>query len=118
VFVPPLLTAEGGYMTYTVGPGGDLIVRWRLHELVHPFVSTFFEYVFGETIALPGPDRTLVPIQVPDLYLVRTQLGGILITAIGDLQLYSFLEVGHGEGVRKFYEEVRWGVGTRGVLIR
>ena len=39
------------------------------------------------------------------------------MTGIGDLQLFTFRRLVTARGVLKFYEEVRWGLGTRGVLI-
>jgi hypothetical protein len=120
VFVPTPVAAESSDANYRLGPGFDAIFRWRLHPLVHPFSSTFFEYISGDETAARVIDApgTYAAVKVPDLFLFRTQLGGIVVLRPADLQVFTFLEVGHGEGVLKFREEVRWGFGTRGVLIR
>lgn len=108
--------------SYKLGPGSDAIVRWRLHDRFHPFGATFFEYVVGDDVEYARLGTVPLSVDVPDLYTVRTHLGAILPLSYGqlprrnfaELQVYTFVEVGHGEGVRKLQEEARWGLGLRG----
>jgi hypothetical protein len=93
---------------YVIGPGGDAIVRWRLTRWVHPFSSTFAEYLLGATIDVDG-ERA----RVPDNYLVRNLTGVIFPGRIGDIQVFSSVSVGHGKGLRVFQEELLWGGGVR-----
>jgi hypothetical protein len=58
VFVPVIPAPD---TVYKVGPGFDAILRWRVHDVVQPFSSTFFEYIVGDTVAaqvVPRPPGT------------------------------------------------------------
>ena len=119
---------------YEVGPGADLIWRWRVHPRAHPFWSTFVEYLVGREVnalvehsfGATVVTADVVRAKVPDAYLLRTQLGVILPfepdppwrVVSGDLQLFHFLEYGHGEGLLRYDKDLRIGTGMRGVLFR
>jgi hypothetical protein len=100
--------ANGLERAYTMGPGFDAIVRWRLTDWIHPFSSTFGEYLIGNDFVWEGRW-----IQVPDAYLLRNLTGVIFPGKIGDIQLFSSLAVGHGKGLMVFREELLWGGGVR-----
>ena len=104
-------------------------MRWRLHERVHPFWSTFGEHIFGEEKETSSQDvqslYTLPPrFVVPNQYTLRSHLGAILPFAyeppsrsiVAELHVYTFFEMGHGEGLRKLQREARLGLGLRGEL--
>lgn len=93
---------------YIVGPGVDAIIRWRAHRRVHPFLSTFFEYLIGGE-RQDGTD-------VWDVYLLRAHLGVSFPGRVGDVQLFLSLAQGHGKGVNAALESFRFGGGLRMVL--
>ena len=92
-------------MFYTHGPGADLVVRWRLWDYIHPFLSIFGEYLFGAERADVG--------RVPDNYLVRGLLGIIVPSSYGDLQIFLSADVGHRKGLAVFTEEATIGGGIQ-----
>jgi hypothetical protein len=94
-----------GGSAYTHGPGGDLIVRWRLWEYIHPFLSVFGEYLLGTDVEPYG--------RFPDAYLVRGLLGIIVPSGYGDLYVYLSGDVGHRKGLAVFTEEATLGFGIR-----
>ena len=89
-----------GEGSYVGGPGADAIVRWRASEWVHPFSSTFAEFIAGAD-------------GVPDNYLVRNLTGLLLRGRFGDIQVFNSIEVGHGKGLNVFNKELRWVGGIR-----
>lgn len=98
-----------GERAYSVGPGGDVILRWLLSSRVRPFSASFAEYLFGRrTIWADGHD-----VRVPDDYLIRNLTGVAFPGAIGELQVFNALEIGHGKSLNVYREEVRWGGGIR-----
>jgi hypothetical protein len=98
-----------GTRAYSVGPGGDVIVRWRARQWMYPFSATFAEYMFGRRTRWDdGRD-----VQVPDNYLIRNLTGLAFPGTVGEIQVFSSLEIGHGKGLNVYREEVRWGGGIR-----
>jgi len=100
---------------YLQGGGADLILRWRLTHWIHPFISLFGEYVFGAVVH----DHELgggLPVRVPDHYLFRALVGGILPSKAGDLYLFVSTDVGHRKGLAVFTEEFAFTVGVRAVF--
>ena len=89
-----------GERSYTVGPGADLIVRWRLSRWVQPFSSTFAEVLLGAG-------------EVPDDVMLRNLTGVILPGRIGDLQVFTSVEIGNGKSLNVYKREARWGGGVR-----
>lgn len=85
---------------YSQGPGGDLIVRWRRWDHIHPFSSLFAEYLFGQT-------------GYPDAYLVRNLTGFVVPSQAGDIYLFMLADVGHRKGLAVFTEERTLGFGVR-----
>ena len=85
---------------YSQGPGADLILRWRRWTRVHPFSSTFAEYLFGTN-------------GFPDAYLVRNLTGVIFPSSHGDLYVFMSADVGHRKGLPVFTEEATLGFGLR-----
>jgi hypothetical protein len=85
---------------YSHGPGGDLIVRVRRWRRIHPFSSTFAEYLLGTD-------------GFPDAYLVRNLTGVIVPSQAGDLYLFVSADVGHRNGLAVFTEERTLGFGLR-----
>jgi hypothetical protein len=104
------LPAGGGdqLRLYRVGPGFDAIVRWRLTSWVHPFSSTFGEYLWGNGIEHEG-ER----LRVPDNHLLRNLTGLIFPGRFGEVQVFTSVSVGHGKGLQVFKEELLWGGGVR-----
>lgn len=98
-----------GERAYSVGPGGDAILRWNFTEWLVPFSATFAEYLFGrQTIWDDGRN-----VQVPDNYLVRNLTGVAFPGTVGEIQVFNALEIGHGKGFNVYHEQVRWGFGVR-----
>lgn len=98
-----------GTRAYSVGPGADVIVRWRRWEWLYPFSATFAEYMFGRRTRWDdGRD-----VQVPDDYLIRNLTGVAFPGTVGEIQVFTSLEIGHGKGLNVYREEVRWGGGIR-----
>lgn len=98
-----------GERAYSVGPGGDAILRWRFADWMLPFSATFAEYMFGRRVIWDdGRD-----VQVPDNYLIRNLTGLAFPGAMGEIQIFSALEIGHGKSFNVYREEVRWGGGLR-----
>ena len=94
---------------YSVGPGGDVIVRWNLSVWMRPFSATFAEYLFGRrTVWDEGRD-----VQVPDNYLIRNLTGVAFPGTVGEIQIFNAIEIGHGKGLNVYKEEFRWGGGIR-----
>jgi hypothetical protein len=91
------VTNAGGY---SQGPGGDLIVRWRRWNHIHPFSSLFAEYLFGRKI-------------YPDAYLVRNLTGFVVPSRAGDIYLFISADVGNRKGLAVFTEERTLGFGVR-----
>ena len=87
----------GGYKN---GPGGDLVVRWRLWRWVHPFTSFFGEYLFA-----------IAPF--PDAYLFRNLTGIMVPSKAGDIQVFLSADVGHRKGLAVYTEERTIGGGIR-----
>ena len=85
---------------YSQGPGGDLTVRWRRWNHIHPFSSLFAEYLFGKNI-------------YPDAYLVRNLTGFVVPSRAGDIYLFISADVGHRKGLAVFTEERTLGFGAR-----
>lgn len=98
-----------GERAYSVGPGGEAILRWRLSPWVHPFSSLYGEYVFGRNVRWDD-DRD---VRVPDNYRVRNLTGLAFPGRVGDIMIFNALEVGHGKGLHVYEEEFRWGGGIR-----
>lgn len=94
--------------SYTYGPGGDLIFRWHASDRIHPFNSTFAEYLFGEKFVSHDYVN-----KVPDNYLVRNLTGIVVRGKYADLHIFTSLEIGHGKGKIAFKEERRMGIGFR-----
>ena len=84
---------------YRYGPGGDLIVRWRRWEYVHPFSSLFAEYYFAK--------------DAPSPYFVRNLTGIIIPSRYGDTYLFLTGDVGHGKGFMVNREEASLGCGLK-----
>jgi len=109
LFVPvDLGQANGHQRGYIIGPGLDLVFRWRLSDWAHPFSSFFGEYLVGNEILFDG--RAWL---VPDNYLLRNLTGVIFPGVNGDVQVYTSLSVGHGKGLLVLREEFLWGGGVR-----
>jgi hypothetical protein len=89
-----------GRSGYVAGPGGDLVVRWRRWDRLHPFTSLFAEY-------LVGADRN------PDAFLVRDLAGVIVPSRAGDIYLFIDAAVGHRKGLAVLTEEATLGFGLR-----
>ena len=102
----------GADPNYIYGPGLDVIFRWRGFKRFQPFSSTFVEYLFGNTVS-SGVRADGLGGRVPDAYFVRNLTGIIVNGIIGDMQIYTSLEVGHGKGLLVFDEDFRWGFGVR-----
>jgi hypothetical protein len=83
-------------------------VRWRASDGIHPFSSTFGEYVVGNDFVF---GERLV--RVPDHYLLRNLTGLIFPGKYGEIQLFTSLSVGHGKGLQVYQEELLWGGGIR-----
>jgi len=98
-----------GERAYSVGPGGDVILRWNFSDWMRPFSATFAEYLFGRRMVWDdGRD-----VQVPDNYLIRNLTGVAFPGPIGEIQIFNALELGHGKGLNVYKEELRWGGGIR-----
>jgi hypothetical protein len=82
---------------YRFGPGGDVIVRWRLWDRVHPFTSTFAEYYFAS--------------DAPNAYFVRNLTGVLIPSRYGDISVHFVSEVGHGKGFMVLHKEASFGFG-------
>ena len=93
---------------YRFGPGADLIARWRLLKWLHPFTSTFVEYLFGNE---RGFEKMVV--RIPDNYFIRNLTGVIFHSDAADVQLFLSFRVGHGKGLLAFREEFIFGGGVR-----
>jgi len=91
------ITDAGGY---SQGPGGDLIVRWKRWNYIHPCSSLFAEYLFGQNI-------------YPDVYLVRDLTGFVVPSKAGDIFAFMSADVGHRKGLAVFTEERTLGFGVR-----
>ena len=85
---------------YLHAPGADVVLRWRRWSALHPFSSTFAEYVFA------GHGQ-------PDHYLVRNLTGVIVPGRTGDIYVFGFADVGHRKGLLVFTEERKLGAGVR-----
>lgn len=94
-----------GRSGYSHGPGGDLVVRWRLNRWVHPFGSFFGEHLSG-TDHFNGT-------KFPDAYLVRGLAGAILPSRFGEMYIYLSADVGHRKGLAVYTEEATLGLGIR-----
>lgn len=101
--------ANGRRRLYRLALGGDAVVRWRLLPGLHPFTSTFAEWVAGGFAPLDGGGEG----RVPDAYLLRNLTGVILPGRFGEIQLFTSLSVGHGKGLHVFREELLLGWGVR-----
>lgn len=108
LFLPSGAGAGDPLRLYRVGPGFDAILRWRLTSWVHPFSSTFGEYLSGNPIEHEG-ER----VRVPDNYLLRNLTGVIFPGKLGEVQVFTSVSVGHGKGLQVFKEELLWGGGVR-----
>lgn len=97
-----LWTSRHAETPYRFGPGGDVVLRWRLHERLHPFTSTFVERYFAG--AGTG---------APDAYFIRNLTGVIVPSRYGDISLHFVSEVGHGKGFMVLQEEASFGFGMR-----
>lgn len=100
--------ANGDIRAYSIGPGFDFIVRWRLNDWLHPFSSSFGEYLMGNQLEYDGRRWN-----VPDDYKLRNLTGVIFPGTIGDVQVFTSVEVGHGKGLKVYREELLWGGGIR-----
>jgi hypothetical protein len=90
---------------YSHAPGADLVLRWRLWDYIHPFLSIFGEYLFGADHAVVG--------RVPDAYLVRGLLGILVPSSWGELQIFLSADLGHRKGLAVFTEEATLGGGLQ-----
>lgn len=84
---------------YRFGPGGDVILRWKAFDRVHPFTATFGERYFASGNL--------------DAYFIRNLTGVLLPSRYGDISVHFVSEVGHGKGFMVFREEASVGVGAR-----
>lgn len=98
-----------GGRSYQVGPGADAIVRWRLSDRVQPFSALFGEVLVGADTVLEDGRAA----RVPDDWMVRNLTGVLLPGRLGDVQVFSAVEIGHGKGLNVFKKELRWGGGVR-----
>jgi len=99
---------QSGVRFYSVGPGADVIVRWRLCEWAQPFSATFAEYLVGMEASWEGRSGV-----VPDNYLVRNLTGVAFPNAVAEIQVFTSFAVGHGKGLLVYREEFLWGGGVR-----
>lgn len=84
---------------YRFGPGGDVVVRWKVSDRIHPFTATFAEYYFAK-------DNL-------DAYFIRNLTGVLLPSRYGEISLHFVSEVGNGKGFMVLQEEASFGVGAR-----
>lgn len=84
---------------YRFGPGGDVVIRWRALDRVHPFTATFVERYFANGDL--------------DAYFFRNLTGVLLPSRYGDISVHFVSEVGHGKGFMVLREEASFGVGAR-----
>jgi hypothetical protein len=96
------------YGNYTAGPGLDLIFRWRVVDWVHPFLSLFAEYLFGDTKTLAGERQ-----EIPDNYLARGLLGVMFPGETADIQIFAAVAHGHDKGLLVLRKDTRFGWGIR-----
>ncbi len=94
-----LWTSRHAQTPYRFGPGGDVVLRWRLLERLHPFTSTFVEYAFADN--------------APNAYFIRNLTGVVIPSRYGDISLHLVGEIGHGKGFMVLQEEASLGVGMR-----
>lgn len=92
---------------YSAGPGADLVLRWRAHRLLHPFLSLFAERLFGRYVGPVDARR-----QIPDNTMVRGLLGVIIPGEAADLMLFAAASHGNGKGLLAFgeYDTIGWGI--------
>ena len=104
--IKAFITPEA-YRAYAAGPGVDLVLRWRALPLLHPFVSFFYERLFGRYIVRNGAHT-----QVPDNALARGLVGVIIPGEAADLLLYCALSSGNGKGLLAYgeYKDIGWGI--------
>jgi len=82
---------------YRFGPGGDVVLRWRLLDRLHPFTSTFAEYCLASG--------------APNAYFIRNLTGVLIPSRYGDISLHFVSEIGHGKGFMVLREEASFGFG-------
>lgn len=90
-------TSRHAQTPYRFGPGGDVVLRWRLWDHLHPFTSTFAEYYFASA--------------APDAYFIRNLSGVLIPSPYGDISVHFVSEVGHGKGFMVLREEASFGFG-------
>lgn len=84
---------------YRFGPGGDVVLRWRWLDHLHPFTSTFAEYYFADN--------------APNAYFIRNLTGVLVPSRYGDISVHFVSEVGHGKGFMVLREEASFGFGMK-----
>jgi hypothetical protein len=96
-----------GSNAYSVGPGCDLVLRWRALDLLHPFFAFFVERLFGRDLG-DGAQR----VSVPDNLMVRGLLGVIIPGEAADLMLFAAASAGNGKGLLAYreYSAIGWGI--------
>lgn len=94
-----LWTSRDEQTPYRFGPGADVELRYRLHERVHPFTSTFAEYYVASG--------------APNAYFLRNLTGIYVPSRYGDISLHFVTEIGHGKGFMVLQEEASFGFGMR-----
>jgi hypothetical protein len=104
--VKAFLPTSKGY-AYSVGPGADLVLRWRALDLLHPFFSFFVERLFGRDVGEGDARR-----RIPDDTIVRGLLGVIVPGEAADLMLFAAGSVGNGKGLLAYgdYKTIGWGI--------
>jgi hypothetical protein len=85
------------YDGYSVGPGVDLIFRWRLAPWIHPFLSLFAENLVGEA----------------DDYLARGLFGVVFPGDAADIQVFAAAAHGHDKGLLVLHRDTQLGWGVR-----
>ena len=94
---------------WSVGPGGDLGVRFRRWPRLHPFASVFAEWLAGRDVRYRGCRDCAMP----DQYALRALAGVVVPSAHGELFLYLVGDVGNRKGLAVFQEEASLGAGVR-----
>ncbi|HUT77688.1 MAG TPA: hypothetical protein VM285_08380 [Polyangia bacterium] len=85
------------YDSYSVGPGVDLIFRWRLVPWIHPFLSLFAEDMVGDV----------------DNYLARGLLGVVFPGEVADIQIFAAAAHGRDKGLLALHRDTQLGWGIR-----
>lgn len=93
---------------YRIGPGADLILRWRALDWLHPLLAIFGEYLWARTGAEFDP-----PVRLADNYLLRGLAGVVFPGVTADLQLVLALSKGHDKGLLAHHDEFRIGWAIR-----